>query len=328
MSLPESPARDPRERVVFAGPPDDVRKLHSELPPEMRAAIEVVDEIDISTEPVERLVHCLHDKAVERVIFAAAHVHFGSVEKAIHACEEEGVEAWLSADFIQTAIARPNFDTIGDRLMLVFRSTPEFSWAILFKEFIDKTGALILLILSSPIWLFAAIGIKLSSPGPIIFRQTRGGRHGKPFTMLKFRTMRSDAEEIKKSLQASNQMDGPVFKLDDDPRIFKFGRFLRRKSIDELPQLLNVLAGDMSLVGPRPLPVYEVEKIEESKQRRRLSVKPGLTCLWQVSGRNEITSFEKWVELDLKYIDNWSIWLDIKILARTVPVVLMGSGAR
>ena len=137
-----------------------------------------------------------------------------------------------------------------------------------------------------------------------------------------------DAEERKKELEAENEMSGPVFKVDKDPRVFKFGNFLRRRSIDELPQLLNVLMGQMSLVGPRPLPTDEVARIERTSQRRRLSMKPGLTCFWQVSGRNSITSFEEWVELDLKYIDNWSIWLDIKILFSTIPAVLFRRGAK
>jgi lipopolysaccharide/colanic/teichoic acid biosynthesis glycosyltransferase len=146
--------------------------------------------------------------------------------------------------------------------------------------------------------------------------------------MLKVRTMHVDAESRREELESSNEMDGPVFKIENDPRIFAFGRFLRKLSLDEIPQLFNVVAGDMSLVGPRPLPVYEIEKIEDSAQRRRLSVKPGLTCLWQISGRNRITSFEEWVAMDLKYIDNWSIWLDFVILVRTIPVVLLGQGAR
>ena len=146
--------------------------------------------------------------------------------------------------------------------------------------------------------------------------------------MYKFRTMCTDAEQKKQELQSMNQMSGPVFKIDHDPRIFPLGRILRKWSIDELPQLFNVLKGDMSLVGPRPLPVYEVENFSDPAHRRRLSVKPGLTCLWQISGRNEITQFDQWVELDLKYIDNWSLWLDISILIRTVPAVLFGSGAK
>jgi lipopolysaccharide/colanic/teichoic acid biosynthesis glycosyltransferase len=146
--------------------------------------------------------------------------------------------------------------------------------------------------------------------------------------MYKFRTMATDAEMRRSELAAFNQMSGPVFKIDKDPRITPFGGFLRRTSLDEFPQLLNVLKGEMSLVGPRPLPIYEVEKFEHTAQRRRLSMKPGLTCLWQVSGRNQIKSFEDWVKLDLQYIDNWSLWLDLEILLKTVPVVVFGFGAR
>ena len=146
--------------------------------------------------------------------------------------------------------------------------------------------------------------------------------------MYKLRTMGLDAEERREELEGDNQMSGPVFKVDKDPRIFKFGQFLRKTSIDEIPQLFNVLLGDMSLVGPRPLPTYEIEQIEEAAQRRRMSVKPGLTCTWQAGGRNKITSFEEWVEMDLEYIDNWSLWNDIKILFRTIPAVLFSKGAK
>jgi exopolysaccharide biosynthesis polyprenyl glycosylphosphotransferase len=195
------------------------------------------------------------------------------------------------------------------------------------KGIIDRTLAFLLLIPSSVLFLIATIGIKLTSPGPVIFRQTRAGLHGKPFTMYKFRSMHSDAEMRRAELEVFNEMSGPVFKVDNDPRITKFGSWLRRTSIDELPQLINVLRGHMSLVGPRPLPIYEVEKFENAAQRRRLSVKPGLTCLWQVSGRNNVSDFRDWVKLDLQYIDNWSIWLDLLILLKTIPVVLLRKGA-
>ena len=188
-------------------------------------------------------------------------------------------------------------------------------------------AALFLILVTSPAWLLAAIGIKVSSKGPVFFSQERGGLHGKPFKMFKFRTMAPDAEARRSELEADNQMTGPVFKVTEDPRIFRFGKLLRRTSIDECPQLVNVVLGQMSLVGPRPLPIYEVANIEHSSQRRRLSVKPGITCLWQVGGRNSITDFDEWVALDLEYIDNWSLLLDAKILLKTIPVVLFGSGA-
>jgi exopolysaccharide biosynthesis polyprenyl glycosylphosphotransferase len=317
-----------RQRVLLAGPPEDVDRLLQSFTRDQLAELDIVDRIDISTEPISTLVIAMHEKSVERVIFAAAHVHLNRIEQAVNACEIEGVEAWLWADFIQTSIARPTFDAMGGKPMLVFRCTPEISWALFIKSVIDKIGAVIAIILASPLMLFAWIGIRLASPGPAIFVQMRSGRHGHPFRMYKFRTMCTDAEQKKQELQALNQMSGPVFKIDRDPRIFPLGRFLRKWSIDELPQLFNVLKGDMSLVGPRPLPVYEVEKFADPAHRRRLSVKPGLTCLWQISGRNEIRDFDQWVQLDLKYIDNWSLWLDIVILLRTIPAVMFGSGAR
>jgi exopolysaccharide biosynthesis polyprenyl glycosylphosphotransferase len=290
--------------------------------------MEIVDRVDIEAQPISALVESLHRHSVSRVIFAGGHSHLNRLQEAIAACEIEGVEAWLLADFIKTSIARPDFDAIGDRPMLVFRTTPDISWALLVKGVIDRVGAFLILLPASVVMLAAAVAIRLTSPGPIVFRQVRAGKHGKPFTMYKFRTMVTDAEMRQAELLAFNQMSGPVFKIERDPRITPIGRYLRKWSIDELPQLLNVLRGHMSLVGPRPLPIYEVEKFENTSQRRRLSVKPGLTCLWQVSGRNQVTDFHEWVRLDLKYIDNWSIWLDIKILAMTIPVVLLGVGAK
>jgi len=317
-----------KERVVIAGQGDDIQEMLSSLPNELRAEMEVVGRYDVMNEPVETLVKLLHEKAVSRVVFNVKHVHFHKIEAAVQACETEGVEAWLGAEFFQTSLARPSFDMLGGRLMLVFRTTPLISWELWLKDAMDRLGALVLLILSLPLWIFVAITIKFSSPGPILFIQERAGRHGLPFKMLKFRTMNVGAQEAQAELAAKNQMSGPVFKLENDPRIFFIGRWLRRLSIDELPQLINILRGDMSLVGPRPLPMYEIGKIEKHAQRRRLSMKPGLTCLWQISGRNKISSFEDWVALDLKYIDNWSLWMDIKIMLRTVPAVLTGSGAR
>ena len=212
--------------------------------------------------------------------------------------------------------------------MLVFRSTPDVSWTLFIKDLIDRVGAFAaLLVLALPMGIVALV-IRITSPGPVIFRQQRAGKHGKPFIMYKFRSMSDDAEMRKAELEPFNQMNGPVFKVEDDPRITPFGRWLRRSSIDELPQLVNVLLGDMSLVGPRPLPIYEVEKFENTAQRRRLSVKPGLTCLWQISGRNQVKDFKDWVKLDLDYIDRWSLGLDFKILVRTIPAVLMGMGAK
>jgi exopolysaccharide biosynthesis polyprenyl glycosylphosphotransferase len=317
-----------RERVLLAGVPQDIAALEGSLTPEESILLEVVERIDIEKQPIADLVEAMHHHSVSRVIFAAGHGQLYRVEQAIGACEVEGVPAWLVANFIQTAIAKPDFDAFGGRPMLVFRSTPDVSWAFRIKGLIDRLGALIGLIVLAIPMLIVALGIRLSSKGPVIFKQERAGKHGKPFVMYKFRSMSNDAEMQRAELEPFNQMRGPVFKVAEDPRITALGRWLRRTSMDETPQLLNVLKGNMSLVGPRPLPLYEVEKFENTAQRRRLSVKPGLTCLWQISGRNQVKDFSDWVKLDLEYIDRWSLGLDLEILLRTIPTVLFGLGAK
>ncbi len=319
-----------KERIVIAGSGVEMQTLLAELDQEITSGWKVVDHFDLGTREVNELFDLLKEQAVSRVLFATKNTEFEKVARAVEACELQGVEAWISASFIRSQIARPVFDVIGNKPMLVLRSTPELSYELLCKEVLDRVGATLIIIFSSPFWILAAIGIALKSPGaPVFFSQMRAGRYGKPFRMIKFRTMVANAEEMLDQIKEDhgNQMEGPVFKLTNDPRIFPFGAFLRKFSIDELPQLLNVVTGEMSLVGPRPLPIYEVEAFGDLSHRRRLSVKPGITCEWQAGGRNTITSFEEWVAMDLKYIDNWSLWLDIKILVRTVPAVLFGKGA-
>jgi exopolysaccharide biosynthesis polyprenyl glycosylphosphotransferase len=284
--------------------------------------------VDLSSQPVEDLVKALHDHSVGRVILAVGRIELEKVQLAVEACEVEGVEAWLNADFIRTSVARPTYESFGRKPMLVFRATPDISWSLMLKNAMDRLGALAILIVVIPIFVVVALAVRFSSKGPVVFRQQRAGLYGKPFTMLKFRTMIADAEQRKEELEALNQMKGPVFKVENDPRITPVGRLLRKTSIDELPQLINVLKGEMSLVGPRPLPLYEVEKFAQASHRRRLSMKPGLTCLWQVRGRNQVVDFDEWVQMDLEYIDNWSFWLDLVILLRTIPVVLFGWGAK
>ena len=271
----------------------------------------------------------LHEHSINGVILSARHAYFEQAEAVIKACEVEGVEAWLVADFFATQISRTTFDDFYGRPVMVFRSTPETaSWQSAFKLVVDFVGALVLLLLLAVPLAVVALLIKLTSPGPVMFRQLRSGLNGAPFTIYKFRTMVTNAEQLKHELEAMNEMSGPVFKVSKDPRITPIGRILRRFSMDELPQLLNVLRGEMSLVGPRPLPVDEVKRFNDIAHRRRLSVKPGITCLWQISGRNQISEFRDWVRLDLEYIDNWSLWLDFKILLRTIPAVLAGTGAK
>jgi len=315
-------------RLVLVGTAEDTAGLRDELAERDRHGIRILAELDVNQASIEELVGIVHEHSANGVILAARHTFFGQLEKVIQACELEGLEVWLLADFFKTQISRTTVDDFYGRPMMVFRSAPDATWEGVAKQCIDVAGAFFLLACSSPVMLLAALAVRLSSPGPIIFRQQRSGLNGRPFTMYKFRTMVTDAEQRKQELAAFNEMSGPVFKVTKDPRITPVGRLLRKFSIDEFPQLLNVLRGDMSLVGPRPLPVDETRRFDDLAHRRRLSVKPGLTCLWQISGRNNVRDFKEWVRLDLEYIDNWSLWLDLKILVRTVPVVLLGSGAK
>jgi exopolysaccharide biosynthesis polyprenyl glycosylphosphotransferase len=277
---------------------------------------------------VEELAELLHEHSANGVILTAKHTFFGQIERAIQLCELEGVEVWLMADFFKTQISHTTLDDFYGRPTLVFRSAPEASWQGMGKVVMDALGAAVFLLLTAPFMIVFALIIKITSPGPVFFRQQRSGLNGRPFTMLKFRSMVTNAEQRKHELAALNEMSGPVFKVTNDPRVTSFGRFMRKFSIDEWPQMINVLRGEMSMVGPRPLPVDEVKRFDDLAHRRRLSVKPGLTCLWQVSGRNNVKDFRDWVRLDLEYIDNWSLWLDCKILLRTIPVVLLGTGAK
>jgi exopolysaccharide biosynthesis polyprenyl glycosylphosphotransferase len=232
-----------------------------------------------------------------------------------------GILIRLDTDIFDLKVARERAEASG-----VASSNDIDGWQLLMKRIFDFTGSLLLLILFSPLFLIVAILIKLTSPGPVFFSQTRVGLNKRQFTMYKFRSMVPAAESIQEKLEHLNEMTGPVFKIKNDPRITPVGRILRRTSIDELPQLLNVLKGDMSLVGPRAIPVRDYQFFSEDWHRRRFSVPPGITCLWQVYGRNTIP-FEQWMMLDMQYIDRWSLWLDIKILALTIPAVLRGSGA-
>jgi exopolysaccharide biosynthesis polyprenyl glycosylphosphotransferase len=317
-----------REPVLIVGNAQDIVAFRDSFTPEQKMEIDVVGEFNIERTSPIAFIEALHEHSVARVMFISDHTQLGRLHEYITACEIEGVEAWLAADFLRTSIARPDFDAFGSRPMLVLRAAPSVSWTLMLKHLFDRVMALLVLIFFSWLFLAIAIAIRLTSQGPIIFRQARGGKNGRPFMMLKFRTMVTDAEMQRDELQRMNQMEGPVFKVEKDPRVTPIGRFLRKTSLDELPQFWNILRGEMSLVGPRPLPMYEVQKFETPAQRRRLSMKPGLTCLWQVSGRNRITSFREWVKLDLEYIDNWSLWLDLKILFKTVPAVVLGLGAK
>jgi exopolysaccharide biosynthesis polyprenyl glycosylphosphotransferase len=317
-----------QRRFLLIGSRDEARHMRAELASKSPELIDVVADLDLEHGSVQRLVDLLHEHSINGVIIAAKRSSFDQVEAAITACELEGVEVWLMADFFKTQISRTSLDDFYGQPMLVFRTAPEASLQGVLKQVLDFIGALILLVIFTVPLLIVALIIKLTSPGPILFRQQRAGLNGRPFTIYKFRTMVTNAEQLQHELAAMNEMEGPVFKVTRDPRITSFGRVLRKFSIDEFPQLVNVLRGEMSLVGPRPLPLDEVRRFHDLAYRRRLSVKPGLTCLWQISGRNNVKDFRDWVRLDLEYIDNWSLWLDFKILCRTVPVVLVGTGAK
>jgi exopolysaccharide biosynthesis polyprenyl glycosylphosphotransferase len=315
-------------RFLLVGTPEETASLRAEIHDRPESGVDIVAELDLNHTNLDQFVIRLHEHSVNGVILSTRHTHFDRAEAVVQACEIEGVEAWLVADFFKTEISRTRLDDFYGRPMLVFRSTPETSWQGVVKQGVDFAGALIMLVmLAIPLGLVALL-VKLTSPGPVFFRQLRSGLNGSPFTIYKFRTMVTNAEQLKHELEAMNEMRGPVFKVTKDPRITPIGKWLRKFSVDELPQLFNVLCGEMSLVGPRPLPVDEIRRISDLAHRRRLSVKPGLTCLWQVSGRNQILDFKDWVRLDLEYIDNWSLWLDFKILLRTVPVVFVGNGAK
>lgn len=244
----------------------------------------------------------------------------------VEACAEVGATALVAVERIDVELPPPRAEAVGPTLYLTYRThEPELPSRFV-KALIDRTVGLVMLLMTLPLMLLIALAVKLTSRGPILFVQERGGLHGRPFRMLKFRTMREGAEAERGALLAANEMDGPVFKIADDPRVTRLGRFLRRTSMDELPQLVNVVRGDMSLVGPRPLPVVETRELA-GVHRRRLSMRPGITCLWQISGRNEL-GFQEWMALDLQYVDHWSLGLDLAILLRTLPALLTRRGAR
>jgi exopolysaccharide biosynthesis polyprenyl glycosylphosphotransferase len=317
-----------RRRFILVGPAEETRTMRAELAAKMQQEAEVLAELDLNRDSLERMVDLLHEHSVNGVIFSVRHAYFEQIEMAIRACELEGVEAWLVADFFRTQISRTSFDDLHGWPVLVFRSTPDASWQRAIKQLMDLVLSATGLIVLAVLFPFLAILIKATSRGPIFFRQQRAGLNGRPFTIYKFRTMDSNAEQLQAELAGLNELKGPVFKISDDPRVTRAGRLLRKSSLDEWPQFWNVLRGDMSLVGPRPLPLDEVKRFNDLAHRRRLSVKPGLTCLWQVNGRSNVKDFDDWVRLDLEYIDNWSLALDFKILWKTIPVVLKGTGAK
>lgn len=267
----------------------------------------------------------LEKEVVDEVVFAISQDELKGMEDLFLLCEERGITARLVMNFFPHILAKTHLEELDGIPLITFRTTPKSELVLLLRRIFDVVGSLTIIILLFPLFLLITLLIRLDSPGPAIYRQTRCGLNGRRFTFLKFRSMVQNAAEKQGELAPYNIMKGPVFKMKNDPRITRLGYFLRKSSLDELPQLFNVLRGDMSFVGPRP-PIPEEVGNYEGWQRRRLSMKPGITGLWQVSGRNHI-DFDQWMKMDLEYIDNWSIWLDLKILLKTIPVVLLGKGA-
>jgi exopolysaccharide biosynthesis polyprenyl glycosylphosphotransferase len=275
---------------------------------------------------LQDLKRIVEEKVVDDVVFALPFAEVLACHQEIGWCEEVGITVHLRADFVRTIFARTYATDIDGTPLLTISAIPRDALLLLAKRVVDFSASMSMLVLLSPFMLLAAIAIRATSRGPVFFRQSRVGLNGRTFVLYKFRSMSRDAEDRRLELESLNEMSGPVFKMQRDPRITAVGRFLRRLSFDEVPQLWNVLRGDMSLVGPRPPLPDEVRRYVRW-QRRRLSMKPGLTCLWQVSGRNRV-DFDDWMRMDLSYIDNWSLKLDFEILLRTLPAVISTRGAR
>jgi exopolysaccharide biosynthesis polyprenyl glycosylphosphotransferase len=276
-------------------------------------------------QPSRALESIFSSRQVDTLVVAVEPEDSSVARAALAIAEQMGVTVCLIPELLASRKARIRTGFIHGLPTLTFRAVPDCRTRLFVKQAVDLIGATVALVLTAPLMLVTAVAIKLESPGPIMFGQTRCGLNGRLFRMYKFRTMVNGAEKRRHDLADLNEMSGPVFKIKNDPRVTRVGRFLRKTSIDELPQLINILSGEMSLVGPRPPLPSEVARYQPW-QHRRLSVKPGITCLWQVNGRNRI-DFEKWMKLDLEYIDHWSLWQDVKILARTVPAVLRTNGA-
>jgi len=269
----------------------------------------------------------IRESVVDEVfVFLPVKSYYDRINEITMLSEEQGITVRFSSDLFNLRVAKSRADNFDEMPMTTLYSVPLEGVQTFIKEFMDFVISGICLILSLPVLVVIALAIKLDSAGPVFFVQERVGLSKRRFKLLKFRTMVTEAEEMQAELEHLNEMDGAVFKINTDPRVTRVGKILRRTSLDELPQLINVLKGDMSLVGPRPLPIRDYNGFDQDWHRRRFSVRPGITCLWQIRGRSSIP-FEKWMELDMEYIDRWSLWLDIKILLETIPAVLRGSGA-
>ena len=277
--------------------------------------------------PIEQLNSVIANKTVDEVLVALPIDRYGPLVQAIvRQCEEQGIIVRVRTEMSTLNIGRSYVDNLHGVPVVTIQSGPQDGWQLIAKRLIDLLASTLLLITLAPLLIVVVLLIKWDSPGPVFFGQERVGFNKRRFRMLKFRTMVDGSDQQQRALEHLNEAQGPVFKIKNDPRVTRVGAFLRRFSIDELPQLVNVLRGEMSLVGPRPLPVRDVERIDVQWHKRRFSIKPGITCLWQVNGRSDI-AFNDWVRMDLDYIDKWSLGLDLLILVKTIPAVFKGPGA-
>lgn len=326
-------------KVVVIGTGERAQRLTKEIKSRLEWGVSIVgyldtDESKVGTEvlgakvlgTVKQISSVLRNHVVEEVILALPRSMMNDVAMIATACEEEGVQFLIMSDLYDLNASRISLTNLGSIPVLRFEPVALDTGKLVVKRMFDLVLTLAAMPIIAPILAAIAVAIKLDDGGPVFFIQERVGFHKRRFPMIKFRTMCVDAEAKIKELEHLNEASGPIFKMKNDPRVTRVGHFLRKTSLDELPQLLNVLRGHMSLIGPRPMSLRDVDLFDRGIQRKRFSVRPGLTCIWQISGRSDLP-FEKWLELDLQYIDNWSLWLDIKILALTIPAVLKGSGA-
>jgi len=325
------------QQVLIVGSGDEAMKIVDDIRDNPQWGIRIMGMLEIeetdrlwryrdvpligSLDELPDLIQC---NQVDFVVITTDPRHIDKLGKSVTVCEKMGVKVCLLADFFDTKLAQKQAGEFLFRPAIIYSTLKEKRTSLFLKTLIDRIGAFFTLVLITPIMLGLSAVIKLSSGGKVFFTQERVGLNGRRFKLYKFRTMVENAEDLKKSLETKNEMDGPVFKITNDPRITRTGRFLRKTSLDELPQLFNIIRGEMSFVGPRPPLPTEVASYD-LWQRRKLSVKPGLTCLWQVGERND-TTFEVWMKLDLQYIDNWSLWMDTKIMLKTIPTVIGGTG--
>lgn len=328
-----------RLKILMIGTGERAKKMSKALKEQAEWGVDIVGYLDPDAKMMGAEVNgakvlgamsdisqILKDNVVDEVVFAVPRSLIEDVQEIAYACEEEGIKLRLMADIFSLHVKQTGLVSVGNIPLLTLEPVALDSSKLLVKRIFDIACCSIAIPLILPLFAIIAIMIKLDSPGPVFFFQDRVGLRKRTFKMFKFRSMVVGSEALLKDLEDQNEAEGPIFKMKEDPRVTRVGKFIRTTSIDELPQLINVLLGHMSLVGPRPMSIRDVDLFDKGIQRKRFSVKPGITCIWQISGRSNLP-FDKWLELDLKYIEEWSLRLDFMILLKTIPVVLRGSGA-